>query len=65
MVLIISSISFHVKQKEGGQTAIKRHTLYPSVEPCAALSRLRGLSNEERSACKHLRRGGEETTMTS
>lgn len=32
MVLIISSpISSHVKQKEGGNAAIIRHTLCPSV----------------------------------
>lgn len=36
MLLIISSpISSHVKQKEGGNAAIIRHTLYPSVELCS------------------------------
>lgn len=48
MVLIISSpISSHVKQKEGGHAAIRRHTLYPSVELSAAPRRLRGLGQRK------------------
>lgn len=43
MVLIIFSISSHVKQKEGGKTAIIKHSPHPIEEPSAALGRQRGL----------------------
>lgn len=43
MVLIIFSISSHVKQEEGGKTAIIKHSPHPIEAPSAALGRQRGL----------------------